>query len=338
MRASALIWASLMLLCVLTLNSGMVHGAPTETPIVIAQLSLDDLDAAMDEDDDELASITSMLRQETPGLLLLAGFFALALWSFFTNSERLKVMTLVAAVGYLGFARNNLVSVVDIFSVIGWNFPAFPAGVRWYVLGGFAVISTVLWGRFYCGRVCAFGALTQLMDRVLPTRWRVEPPKWLERRAGYVKFVILGGAVLYFIVTRDNSFYRYIEPFWMFTLSGSPVMWTLLALLLLATVFVKNLYCRFLCPLGAALGLLSQLTVFRIKRWEECGRCKICENTCEWGAIRGTRIVYSECVRCDDCERLYDDKAACPHWLLLAKRARRAANAKPDSNAGRQGS
>jgi uncharacterized Fe-S center protein len=78
--------------------------------------------------------------------------------------------------------------------------------------------------------------------------------------------------------------------------------------------------------------------VFRIKRWPECGPCKICENTCEWGAIRGTRIVYSECVRCDDCERLYDDKAACPHWLLLAKRARRAANTMPESNPGRQGS
>jgi len=43
-----------------------------------------------------------------------------------------------------------------------------------------------------------------------------------------------------------------------------------LGVLLLATVFVRNLYCRFLCPVGAALGILSNLTVFRIKRWSEC--------------------------------------------------------------------
>ena len=43
----------------------------------------------------------------------------------------------------------------------------------------------------------------------------------------------------------------------------------------------------------------------RIKRWSECDSCKICEKTCEWGAIRGPEIVMSECVRCDDCERLY---------------------------------
>jgi len=124
------------------------------------------------------------------------------------------------------------------------------------------------------------------------------------------------------LVTRDNSFYRYIEPFWMFTLSGTLVMWCLLAVLLFATVFVRNLYCRFLCPLGAALGLLSNLAVFGIKRWSECERCKICERACEWGAIEGPKIIMSECVRCDDCERLYADETACPHWLLQKKRAR----------------
>lgn len=285
-------------------------------------LSLADLDAAMDEDDE--ATIADAVRSQAASVLTLCGFFALALWSFFTKSERLKYVTLVVAVGYLGFANNNLVSVVDIFSVVGWNFPTFEYSIRWYVLGAFTVVSTVLWGRFYCGRVCAFGALTQLMDRIVPSRLRVEPPPWLEKRASYVKYGILAGAVLYFVVTRDNSFYRYIEPFWMFTLSGTPVMWILLATLLLATVFVRNLYCRFLCPLGAALGLLSALTVFRIKRWSECRQCKICERACEWGAIRGPKIIKSECVRCDDCERIYADETACPHWLLLKKRARTA--------------
>jgi len=60
--------------------------------------------------------------------------------------------------------------------------------------------------------------------------------------------------------------------------------------------------------------------VFRIKRWSECKTCKICEKTCEWGAIRGPKIVASECVRCDDCERLYMDQQKCPHWLILYKR------------------
>jgi polyferredoxin len=105
----------------------------------------------------------------------------------------------------------------------------------------------------------------------------------------------------------------------MFTFSGSTLMWIMLGLLLLTTVFIKNFYCRYLCPLGAALGLISNLTVLKIKRWSECNTCKICEKACEWGAIQGPKILVSECVRCDDCERLYRDERKCPHWLGIKK-------------------
>ncbi len=321
MPVRQLVWAAAVILSLWFTGVAAQDDAAPAEPLPSAGLSLEDLDAAMAADD--RPTLAAVLQEEALGLLPLAGFLALAFWSFFTKSERLKYVTLAVAVVYLGFAKNNMVSVVDILSVVGWNFPEFEYSIRWYVLGLLAVVSTVLWGRFYCGRVCAFGALTQLMDRIIPSRLRVEPPPWLERRAGYIKYAILAFAILYFIITRDNSFYRYIEPFWMFTLSGTPLMWTLLAMLLLATVFVRNLYCRFLCPLGAALGVLSSLTVFRIKRWQECQGCKICERACEWGAIRGGKIIKSECVRCDDCERIYADEAACPHWLLLKKRARK---------------
>jgi len=96
-----------------------------------------------------------------------------------------------------------------------------------------------------------------------------------------------------------------------------------LGILLVASVFVRNLYCRFLCPLGAALGLVSKLAPFRIKRWSECSTCQLCEKACQWGAIRERKIIMTECVRCDDCEILYDSKTRCPHWLLKAKQQRR---------------
>jgi polyferredoxin len=167
--------------------------------------------------------------------------------------------------------------------------------------------------------------MTQLLDKVVPARLRFEVPRRIEQRANYIKYGILAVTVSYFLLTRDISIYRYVEPFWMFSLQARVGMWIGLGVLLAATVFVRNLYCRFLCPVGAFLGLLSNLTVFRIKRWSECNNCKICEKKCEWGAIRGPRIVASECVRCDDCERLYMDKQKCPHWLIaLKKKAQRA--------------
>ena len=98
--------------------------------------------------------------------------------------------------------------------------------------------------------------------------------------------------VVYYVVTDHFTIYRYVEPFWMFTGQANVVLWTMLAALLLATLVVSNLYCRFLCPVGAMLGVMSQVTtLFRIKRWSECKTCRICERTCEWGAIRGPQIV-----------------------------------------------
>jgi len=71
------------------------------------------------------------------------------------------------------------------------------------------------------------------------------------------------------------------------------------------------------------LGIISQVTtLIPIKRWSECKTCKICERACEWGAIQGPKIIKSECVRCDDCERIYDDQKACVHWLMIVKKER----------------
>jgi NosR/NirI family transcriptional regulator, nitrous oxide reductase regulator len=274
------------------------------------------------------------IRAQAPDLALITAFSVLAFVSFFRKSVRLKYITLVASVIYIGFWKSTLLSIVNVFALFGGNLPIFRYSLAWYALLVLTVVSTVLWGRVYCGRICAFGALTQLMDQILPARWQVKIPRAIEDRAAWIKYGILASVLVYFILTRDPLIYPYVEPFWLFGIYGKSVaLWVGLGVLLVATVFVRNLYCRFLCPLGAALGILSKLTVFRIKRWSECKTCKICEKACEWGAIRGPQIVLTECVRCDDCERLYEDTKKCPHHLIIIRKAdilaRRAGTAVP---------
>jgi NosR/NirI family nitrous oxide reductase transcriptional regulator len=275
-------------------------------------------------DDAPVETWADVLRPQYLDLALLAAFIALAMYSFKRRSVPLKFLTFAAAIGYMGFAKSYLISITNIFSIVDWNWPVVKYNLAWYVFFGFTVVSTILWGRLYCGRVCAYGALTQTLDAVLPRRWRVNVPRPIERRAAWIKFGILFSVLAYYIVTRDVQIYQYVEPFWMFGLFGSTTMWVLLAALLVATVFVRNLYCRFLCPVGASLGLLSYLTVFRIKRWSECHTCRICQKACEWGAIAGPKILVTECVRCDDCERLYADTTICPHWRIIDYRRSRA--------------
>lgn len=271
------------------------------------------------DDEKKVETWGDIIRPQALSLTLLTGFFALALVSFFSKRVWLKYVTFVAAVGYMGFAKSYLISVVNVFALVQWDLPTVRYSLGWYLLAVFTVVSTVLWGRLYCGRMCAFGALTQLMDTVVPAKLRVEVPTSIERRAVWIKYGLLVAVVAYYLTTKDLLVYRWVEPFWMFGFFGSAPLWTALAILLVATIFVRNLYCRFFCAVGATLGLLSTVSVLRIKRWSECRTCRVCEKACSWGAIRGPKIDVMECVRCDDCERLYADTQKCPHWLVLKK-------------------
>ena len=274
-------------------------------------------------DEAPVETFADVLRPQVPDLVALVVFFTFAYISFRRKSIPLKYATLVASVAYMGFYKSSLISITDVFRLMQADLPLFRSSLTWYLLAGVTVVTTVLFGRFYCGRVCAFGALTQLMDAVLPARLRFEVPRAIELRAAWIKFALLGGVLVYFLVTKDITIYRFVEPFWMFTLVGTTPMWIGVGVLLVASVFVRNAYCRFLCPVGATLGIISNLTIFKIKRWSECSTCRLCQKTCEWGAIQGGKILVTECVRCDDCERLYADEQKCPHWRILDYQAKK---------------
>jgi polyferredoxin len=92
------------------------------------------------------------------------------------------------------------------------------------------------------------------------------------------------------------------------------VLWSIAATILLASVVVPRFYCRYACPLGAALAIPSMISVKRIPRVEQCDYCKVCEQRCPTGAIAGPRIDFKECVRCNDCEvQLIQRTGVCRH-------------------------
>lgn len=72
---------------------------------------------------------------------------------------------------------------------------------------------------------------------------------------------------------------------------------------LLANLVVPRFYCRFLCPLGALLGLLSRNALWRIGQSpaSACTACKLCERDCEGACEPSGRIRSPECVLCMNC-------------------------------------
>jgi polyferredoxin len=80
------------------------------------------------------------------------------------------------------------------------------------------------------------------------------------------------------------------------------------------SVFVYRGYCRYICPLGAALAATNVLQRWSwIPRRETCGTpCQTCRHRCEYQAIEPEgKVNYSECFQCLDCVSIYQDDQRC---------------------------
>ena len=98
------------------------------------------------------------------------------------------------------------------------------------------------------------------------------------------------------------------------------------ALLLAAGLFIERFYCRYLCPLGAALAIPARLRIFNwLKRYHDCGNpCQRCNHECPVQAIEPSgEINPNECIQCLHCQMLYHHDES----------ARTCCSARPGANA-----
>lgn len=90
------------------------------------------------------------------------------------------------------------------------------------------------------------------------------------------------------------------------------VAWAVACLVL--SVLVFRGYCRYICPLGAALAIMGKLRLWKwIPRRTECGTpCQTCRHGCAYQAIEPTgKVDYDECFQCLDCVSDYQDDTRC---------------------------
>ena len=100
----------------------------------------------------------------------------------------------------------------------------------------------------------------------------------------------------------------------------------------LLNLAVPRFYCRFVCPLGAMLGVLNRWSIWRIgKRQAECIQCKLCEADCEGACSPAGEIRISECVLCANC------LDACKHNLISYQRPKSASGEATSPDISRRG-
>lgn len=249
---------------------------------------------------------------EVAMLLLI---FALVLTAFFRNSARWRWAALTLVMVYLGFMKAGFLSVAHITGALVQGPGFLLNNLPLLMIVVFTVVTTLIWGRLFCSSLCPFGAVQDIISRFTPKRWLLKiPQKWHDLGL-YTKYAFLAFIIGAALIANNVAVFQYFEPFGtLFFLSGSALLFAILGAILLACVVVPRFYCRYVCPLGAALGVVSFISPRRIKRVPQCQVCTVCEHACPTGAIRRESIDFKECVRCDICERKLINKAgSCRH-------------------------
>lgn len=255
---------------------------------------------------------------EVAALLVLFGLVSVAFWQ---KSTTIRWLALSTTLIYLGFVDGGFVSVSHITNGIKLGPSMFLNDLPLLMILVFTVVTTLFWGRVFCSSLCPFGALQDLITRLVPKKIQLTVPRVIHDIGITVKYVVLAFLVVMAVAYSELSLFQYFEPFGtIFYFSQSLTLWLILFAFLIGTVLVPRFYCRYACPLGAALGIASILSPFKIKRVEQCQVCKVCEHACPTGAIRGPDIDFKECVRCDLCEiKLIEEAGVCKHNIDVVK-------------------
>lgn len=243
-------------------------------------------------------------------------------------------------IGWYALAQLSVVNVLTfVNAVIGqFSWTTFLTDPLIFILWSFVAVALLLWGRgVYCGWLCPFGALQDYANYIgrLFKAPQLHIPFKIHERLWAIKYVIL--IVLFGISLQsmtEAEKYAEVEPFktaitlhfmreWGFVLYAG--------LLVLASVFNHKFFCRYLCPLGAALAIPARIRLFDwLKRHKECGSpCQICANECEVQAIHPEGHINSnECHFCLDCQVTYWDEHKCPPMVQRRKRRERGPKAR----------
>ena len=168
-------------------------------------------------------------------------------------------------------------------------------------IGGLSVIGAKL----FCGWVCPFGALQEIVNRIpAPSGKKIKLPFKLSNGIRISIFAIS----LVMVISTGSDLYTYqniLNPFELFDWHFELVLAVLVGTVLIASVFVYRPFCYLVCPVGLLTWLLEYVSIFRVRiDREKCNNCNKCilKSPCpSIKAIVDGDTLRPDCFACGVC-------------------------------------
>ena len=181
------------------------------------------------------------------------------------------------------------------------------------------VIAAMLLGRVFCGWMCPMGLLSEIVTGIRRGLQRLGVAFFSWSVSGLLKYAVLTIG-LFFVLAMSVSFFfpkyppRIISDMIRDSLLSSPPAGGVVfigAILLAELLFVERLWCRCLCPGGAAYSIFGWTRVLRIRRDDDkCTDCGDCDKVCPHELQpASTNLATGECDNCGLCRRSCKPKA-----------------------------
>jgi len=252
---------------------------------------------------------------------------------------------------FVGFGAMAQPSVTQVLTwvhslLFQWRWTLFLSDPFIFLFWIFIAVTVLLWGRgLFCGWLCPFGSLSEAMFKLGRVaglkRWQFQLPRAVHDKLKWLKYLVFLGLLGVSLLSMGLAEkLAEVEPFkttFLVGIQNRAWPFGLFACALLGiSLFIERPYCKYLCPLGAALAIPSSFRLFKLRRKPDCERCKACAVGCGSQAIdEKGRIDSRECLLCLDCMVLYTDNHACPP--LAKERKRRERTGLPLTPIGRDG-
>jgi polyferredoxin len=197
------------------------------------------------------------------------------------------------------------------------------------------IILGILLGRYFCGWICMFGGLQEFIgmlgNKIFKKRFTISQKA--DNILRYLKYLVLL-VVLVLTWRVGELIIRPYDPFVAYAhlSTGLASVWSefavglvILGMTLLASLFYDRVFCRYLCPMGAFLGILSKTGIYRIKREDNtCTKCSLCDKKCPVNIDISSKPVIksAECINCLECVTVCPTKKETLYITIFGKKVR----------------